>query len=108
ELAAARITVMSPAGILSRMRDRFRILSRAGGGAAAKSSGGRHSTLEAAIDGSWELLQPWEKVAFAQCAVFQGGFTLEAAENVLDLSLWPDAPWVVDVVQSLVDKSLLR
>jgi predicted ATPase/Tfp pilus assembly protein PilF len=106
ELAAARITVMSPAEILGRMRDRFRVLSRAGGGAAAKS--GRHSTLEAAIDGSWELLQPWEKVAFAQCAVFQGGFTLEAAENVLDLSHWPDAPWAVDVVQSLVDKSLLR
>jgi predicted ATPase/tRNA A-37 threonylcarbamoyl transferase component Bud32/Tfp pilus assembly protein PilF len=105
ELAAARVTVMTPAQIAARMRDRFRILS---GGTAPAGRGARHATLEAAIDGSWELLAPWEKAAFTQCSVFQGGFTLEAAENVLDLSPWPDAPWVVDVVQSLVDKSLLR
>lgn len=100
ELAAARITVMAPAQMVGRMRDRFRVLGRPGTG--------RHSTLEATIDGSWELLQPWEKAAFAQCSVFQGSFTLEAAENVLDLSAWPEAPWIVDVVQSLADQSLLR
>ena len=50
----------------------------------------------------------WEKAAWAQCGVFEGGFTLEAAEDVLDLRAWPDAPWVVDVLQSLLDKSLLR
>ena len=105
ELAAARVAVMTPAQIAERMRDRFRILSTSLG---ASGRGARHATLEAAIDGSWELLDPWEKAAFAQCSVFQGGFTLEAAEHVLDLRAWPDAPWVVDVVQSLVDKSLLR
>src|SRR5262245_66683069 len=41
-------------------------------------------------------------------AIFEVGFTLEAAEGVLDLEAWRDAPWVVDVVQSLVDKSLIR
>jgi predicted ATPase/Tfp pilus assembly protein PilF len=102
ELAAARTRVMTPAQMLERMRDRFRVLSSVAG------SGGRHATLKAAIDGSWELLHSWERAAFAQCSVFQGGFTLEAAEAVLDLSTWPDAPWMVDVVQSLVDKSLLR
>src|SRR5262249_5268302 len=60
------------------------------------------------IDASWDLLRPWEKVALAQCAVFEAGFTLEAAEAVIALRPWPDAPWVVDIVQSLVDKSLLR
>ncbi len=105
ELAAARVSVMTPAKIATRMRDRFRILS-SGPGPAGR--GARHATLEAAIDGSWELLEPWERAAFTQCSVFQGGFTLEAAEHVLNLSAWPDAPWVVDVVQSLVDKSLLR
>jgi predicted ATPase/Tfp pilus assembly protein PilF len=102
ELAAARMRVMTPAQMLGQMKDRFRMLS---GGARG---GGRHATLRATIDGSWELLQPWERAAFAQCSVFQGGFTLEAAEGVIDLSPWPDAPWVLDVVQSLVDKSLLR
>ena len=106
ELAAARVRVMTPEQIAGRMRDRFRILGTSGERSDAADR--RHATLRAAIDGSWELLQPWEKSAFAQCSVFQGGFTLDAAEAVLDLSAWHDAPWAVDVVQSLVDKTLLR
>jgi predicted ATPase/Flp pilus assembly protein TadD len=100
ELAAARIRVMDVAEIAAQMRRRFQLLT---GG-----RGARHETLEATIDGSWELLAPWGKAAWAQCGVFEGGFTLGAAEDVLDLSAWPDAPWVVDVLQSLLDKSLLR
>ncbi len=100
ELAGARMRVMSAAQIVAQMRSRFSLLT--GGGSA------RHETLVVAIDGSWELLKPWERSAWAQCSVFEGGFTLEAAEGVVDLGAWPDAPWVVDVVQSLVDKSLLR
>jgi len=100
ELAGARMRVMSAAQIVAQMRRRFSLLT--GGGSA------RHETLFNAIDGSWELLEPWEQSAWAQCAVFEGGFTLEAAEGVIDLGAWPEAPWVVDVVQSLVDKSLLR
>ncbi len=100
ELAAARIRVMTAVELVKRMRDRFKLL--AGG------PPGRHATLDAAFQGSWELLDPWERAALAQCSVFEGGFTLEAAEEVLDLSAWPGAPWMVDVVQSLVDKSLLR
>jgi predicted ATPase/Tfp pilus assembly protein PilF len=100
ELAGARLRVMSAVQIVTQMRRRFSLLT--GGGSA------RHETLIAAIDGSWELLEPWEQSAWAQCAVFEGGFTLEAAEEVLDLDAWPEAPWVVDCVQSLVDKSLLR
>ena len=100
ELAAARMRVMSAAQILAQMRKRFQLLT---GGQSA-----RHETLEMTINGSWELLSPWEQGAWAQCSVFEGGFTLEAAEGILDLSTWPEAPWLVDVVQSLVDKSLLR
>jgi tetratricopeptide (TPR) repeat protein len=40
--------------------------------------------------------------------VFEGGFTLEAAEEVLDLAAWPEAGWAMDVVEALVDKSLVR
>ena len=102
ELAAARVRVLSPPQILQRLADRFVLLAGARGAAA------RQATLKAAIDWSWELLQPWEQSALAQCSVFEGGFTLEAAEAVLDLSEWTEAPPVLDVVQSLVDKSLLR
>jgi serine/threonine protein kinase/predicted ATPase/Flp pilus assembly protein TadD len=100
ELAAARMRVMSASQIVEQMRRRFQLLT---GG-----PGDRHETLAAVIDGSWELLRPWEKSALAQCSVFEGGFTLEAAEAVLNLEAWRESPWVVDVVQSLVDKSLLR
>jgi tetratricopeptide (TPR) repeat protein len=44
----------------------------------------------------------------AQFSVFRGGFGMESAEEVLDLSAWPDAPWALDVVGSLFDKSLLH
>ena len=71
-------------------------------------SGSAGLDLRAAIDESWDALRPWEQAAWAQCSVFEGGFTLEAAEEVIDLELWEHAPWVMDVVQSLVDKSLLR
>ena len=102
ELAAARSQVLSPARLVERMRDRFRLLAGVGGTAA------RQATLKAAIDWSWKLLTPCEQAALAQASVFEGGFTLAAAEAVLDLSSWADAPSMMDIVQSLVDKSLLR
>ena len=101
ELAAARIAVLSPAQLLLRLRDRFELLAGRGGT-------GRQATLRAAIDWSWQLLSAWEQSAFEQCSVFEGGFTLAAAEAVIDLAPWPDAPPVVDAMQALLDKSLLR
>jgi predicted ATPase len=102
ELAAARARVLSPAQLLERLSDRFSLL------AGARTAADRQATLRGAIDWSWNLLQPWEQAALAQCSVFEGGFTLDAAEAVLELSSWADAPSIVDVVQMLVDKSLLR
>jgi predicted ATPase/class 3 adenylate cyclase/Flp pilus assembly protein TadD len=102
ELAAARVRMLSPAQLVQRMRDRFQLLAGARGAAA------RQATLRAAIDWSWDLLTPWEQAAFAQCSIFEGGFTLEAAEAVLDLSAYPEAPPAMDAVQALSDKSLLR
>ena len=102
ELAAARTRILSLPQLLQRMRDRFALLTGARGIAR------RQATLKAAIDWSWELLAPWEQSALAQCAVFEGGFTLEAAESVVDLREWDDAPPVMDAMHALVDKSLLR
>ncbi|MBS0594297.1 MAG: tetratricopeptide repeat protein [Proteobacteria bacterium] len=102
ELAAARVRVMPPAVLRDRMDQRFRVLV-AGGGRRD-----RQATLRAAFDWSWELLDAAERTALAQLSVFAGGFTLEAAEAVLDLAACGATPWAVDVLQSLVDKSLVQ
>jgi tetratricopeptide (TPR) repeat protein/predicted ATPase/serine/threonine protein kinase len=103
ELAAARARMMSPEQILERLSQRFKLLAGGRRGAIP-----RQATLRALIDWSWDLLEPWEKSALAQVSVFREGFSMEAAEAVLDLSAWPEAPWSLDVVGSLLDKSLLR
>ena len=102
ELAAARTSVLAPRKILDRLDHRFRLLAH--GSRAA----GRQATLRGAIQWSWDLLDDTERLAFAQCAVFRGGFTLEMAEEVIDVGEGPDAPWALDLVQTLRDKSLLR
>lgn len=102
ELAAARVRVMPPRMLLARMSERFKLLASQGGRLD------RQATLRAAFDWSWELLTPPERAGLAQLSVFEGGFSLEAAEGVLELSDGGDAPWTVDVVQSLVDKSFVR
>jgi predicted ATPase/DNA-binding winged helix-turn-helix (wHTH) protein/Tfp pilus assembly protein PilF len=102
ELAAARVRVMPPRLLLQRMSERFKLLVSKGG------RPDRQSTLRAAFDWSWDLLPPHEKAALAQLSVFEGGFTLEAAEAVIDLTAFDDAPWTVDAVHALVDKSFVR
>src|SRR5258705_12252961 len=64
--------------------------------------------MRTSFDWSWDLLSPPDKAALAQLSVFEGGFTMESAEAVLDLSGYEDAPWTVDAVQSLLDKSFVR
>ena len=81
ELAAARVRVMPPRTLLARMSERFKLLASTGGRVD------RQATLRATFDWSWDLLTPTEKAALAQLSVFEGGFTLEAAEAVLDLSV---------------------
>jgi predicted ATPase/class 3 adenylate cyclase/Tfp pilus assembly protein PilF len=98
ELAAARVRVMPPAKLLGRMSERFKLLTSSGG------RRDRQATLRATLDWSWELLSADEQAALAQVSVFEGGFTLEAAEAVLTL----DEAWPMDAVQALVDKSLVR
>lgn len=102
ELAASRIRVMSPRMLLARMDQRFRLLTAVGG------RHDRQATLRTAFDWSWDLLSLPEKAALAQLSVFDGGFTLDAAEAVLDLSAGGEPKWPVDVLQSLVDKSFVR
>ncbi|MEO7008471.1 MAG: hypothetical protein ABI156_04915, partial [Caldimonas sp.] len=102
ELAAARVRVMSLPVLLSRMKERFRLLSSSGGRVD------RQATLRALCDWSWDLLSDPERSALAQLSVFEGGFTLAAAEAMLDLSGHEGSPWPLDMVQSLVNKSFVR
>jgi predicted ATPase len=96
ELAAARTNLLKPSELLERLDDRFALLTDAAGDA-----------LEAVIAWSWDQLQPWSRHALLQLAVFRGTFLVQAAESVVDVSQWPDAPWPLDVIDDLWRRSLL-
>jgi predicted ATPase len=102
ELAAARMGLMSAAALLARLDQRFELLADTG-----RDVREHRRTLRATIDWSWRLLEPWEQAALRQCSVFRGGFTLEAAEGVVDLRGIAGAPPVLETVQRLRDKSLV-
>lgn len=101
ELAAARMGILSVSQLRERLSRRFELLR---GGRQDASA--RQATLRGAIDWSWNLLDSTEQTALARCSVFRGGFTVETAEAVLALP--PDGPDVLEVLESLRTKSLLR
>ena len=103
EMAAARAVHLGPRPLLERVSQHLSMLSN-----VRRDQHVRQSTLGSLLDWSWHLLEPWEQAAFAQLSVFKGGFSMEGAEAILDLSPWPEAPWKMDVIGSLIDKSLLR
>ncbi|MBK9207350.1 MAG: tetratricopeptide repeat protein [Anaerolineales bacterium] len=101
ELAAARAKSMSVEQIMSRLDDRFRLLT--GGSRTALP---RQQTLRALIDWSYDLLTDLEKLLLRRLAVFSGGWTLELAEQICgDEKL--DALDILDMLGHLVDKSLV-
>jgi predicted ATPase/class 3 adenylate cyclase len=102
ELAAARIRLLTPQAILGRLEHRLSLL--AGG---SRDLPRRQQTLRGAIDWSYELLDGPERRLFERLSVFEGGFTLEAAERVCD----PSGELSIDTfdgLASLVEKSLIR
>jgi len=96
ELAGARMGVLGPKQLLDRLGKSLDLL---------RGGKGRSQTLRATIDWSWNLLEAHEQRALAQASTFHGGFSLEAAEAVIDLGGGSD---VLDVLGSLRDSSLLR
>lgn len=103
ELAAARTRMLRLPQLLEQVEQRFRLLS---GGPADRPA--RQRSLRAALDGSWELLTEGQRAALCQLAVFAEGWTLEAAEAVLDLSEHDPDAWALDVLTELADHSLVR
>ena len=102
ELAAARIRTMAPERIAAQLDDRFRLL--AGG---ARTLLPRQQTLLASVAWSEALLDESERAALRRLGVFVGGFTMEAAEDVLGSFDDTDPYEVLDLVGRLVDKSLV-
>jgi predicted ATPase/class 3 adenylate cyclase len=102
ELAAARIKLLPPQALLSRLGNRLKLLT---GG--AQNLPERQRTLRSTIEWSYELLDEGEQILFGRLGVFSGGTTLEAVEAVCDTQ--GDLPKdVLDGVSSLLDNSLLR
>jgi predicted ATPase/class 3 adenylate cyclase len=102
ELAAARIKVLSPEAILDRLERRLPVLADAGQDLPA-----RQRTLWGAIDWSYELLDEAERRLFGRLAVFVGGWTLEAAEEVCNSGAELGIE-TLDGLASLADKSLIH
>jgi predicted ATPase len=102
ELAAARIKLLSPSAMLTRLESRLHLLT---GGARDLPT--RQQTLRNTVDWSYGLLNGAEQTLFRRLSVFSGGCTLEAVEAVCDTKgdLGLD---VLDGMASLVDKSLAQ
>ena len=102
ELAAARLKLFSPAELDERLERRLDLLR---GG--ARDLPDRQRTLRGTIEWSYELLSPDERLLFEALAVFAGA-RLEDVERVTATIRTLSEVDVVDGMQSLVDKSLLR
>jgi predicted ATPase/DNA-binding SARP family transcriptional activator len=101
ELAAARIRLLPPQALRARLSQRLALLT--GGGSDRPP---RHQTMRDAIAWSYDLLAPTEQRLFARLAVFVGGFSLGAAEQLADCPT-PIGLGTIDLLDSLLNKNLL-
>ena len=97
ELAAARLRVFTPSELAFRLGRRMSVLT-----SGPRDAPERHRDLRAAIAWSHDLLSERDSAAFRRLSVFPGEWDLESAATVCA------EPDVLDVVESLLDKSLVR
>lgn len=98
ELAAARIKMLPPQAMLKKLQESPLQLLTSG----ARDLPARQQTLRSAIQWSYDLLNGDEKYVFRWLTIFIGGCTVEAAQSVIG------SPASMDILESLVGKSLLR
>ena len=102
ELAAARSKLLSSRALLGRLNHRLAVLTD-----GRQDAPTRQQTLRATLRWSYDLLNAQEQRCFRCLAIFVGGCTLEAAEAVCSAAVDLSFP-VIDLVASLLDKSLLQ
>ena len=103
KLAAARLKLLPPRAMAGRLDRRLEVLT---GG--ARDVPGRQKTLRGALQWSYELLDERERAVFRRLGAFVGGCSLEATEAVVCTpSEGPDTG-ILETLESLIDKSLLR
>ena len=100
ELAAARVKVLSVEQIVTRLDERFKLLTSNGSNARP-----HQQTLLALMNWSYDLLPDQEQALLRALAVFAGGFSLEAIQAVCAVEI--DQYEVIDLLGHLVDKSLV-
>jgi len=103
ELAAARIKVLSPESLRDRLIDHIDVLS---GGPRNQLEHQR--TMRGTVDWSYRLLSIREQTLLRWLSVFSGSFSLAAVESLAATGPFGNAVECVDLVHSLVDKSLVR
>jgi predicted ATPase/DNA-binding CsgD family transcriptional regulator len=116
ELAAARIRSLPIAAMLARLERRLPLLT---GG--VRDGPARLRTMQDAIAWSYDLLEPIERTLLGRLAIFAGSFELGAAESICKMLSTkggvpgsspsfrlPPNVTMLDIVQSLIEKSLLR
>ena len=102
ELAAARVKLLSPDAILTRLEHQLDVLASGGRDLPA-----RQQTLRGAIAWSYDLLDDGSRRLLDRLSVFAGTADIEAAEAVLG----PASELGIDVVDgltALADQSLVR
>ena len=99
ELAGAQVRFLAPATLLSRLD---RVLQSTG----ARDLPPRQKTMRATLDWDHDLLSAEETAVFRRLGVFAGGFTLQAAEFVMDEEPGSEGK-TLDLVGRLVEKSLV-
>ncbi|HZE68943.1 MAG TPA: protein kinase [Pyrinomonadaceae bacterium] len=99
ELAAARVKILSIEQILTKLDDRFKLLSSPG-----RTMLPRHQTLRAVIEWSYDQLSTKEQRLLQALSVFAGGWTLGLASTVVAAI---DEFEMLDLHSQLVDKSIL-
>jgi predicted ATPase len=101
ELAAAKLRVLAPAELADRLDDQLGVLAR-----GRRTAPERQRTLRATLDWSYDLLDEDERVVFRRLGIFAGGFTPDAAEQVVVDDQIPRGR-VIDLLEQLIERSLL-
>ena len=103
ELAAARIKILSPDAILSRLDHQLDVLA-----AGSRDLPARQQTLRGAIAWSYDLLDPGGRRLLDRLSVFATGCDLASAEAICGPSAELDGTDILDGLMALVDQSLVK